>query len=332
MRHLQLEAQIAASPDDEGLRQVYADWLLDREDPRGELITVQGELARLPAGHERRRALEQRERALLAAHGTRWLAEMGFPDTAQIRTRGSAVIFRRGFVDEVRLTLPQLLEARPALLGVPLRRLVVLSVTDEQLDAIEALAALEPFPHLTGFGLRGLNVGAEAWALLAGAPLLGAVEELELANVMFRGDFERLAQRLVPLKKLAVREYSRTNGLEGLASALGALEVLDLEGTDTRPLWSLFRSDKLSSLEDLRLRSCWADDAVVGAVASARMPLVHLDLGGWNMFGEEGVRSLVKTRRLGRLKILRIRRTGRTAEQLLALQKRFQSRLVVEDV
>jgi uncharacterized protein (TIGR02996 family) len=38
---------IIAAPDDDAPRLVYADWLLAREDPRGELITVQCELARL---------------------------------------------------------------------------------------------------------------------------------------------------------------------------------------------------------------------------------------------------------------------------------------------
>jgi uncharacterized protein (TIGR02996 family) len=34
-----LEA-IAAEPDDDGLRLIYADWLEERGDPRGELVRV----------------------------------------------------------------------------------------------------------------------------------------------------------------------------------------------------------------------------------------------------------------------------------------------------
>src|SRR5690348_8797460 len=43
--HLELEAQIDARPDDPGPWLVYADWLLERDDPRGKLISLQHQLA-----------------------------------------------------------------------------------------------------------------------------------------------------------------------------------------------------------------------------------------------------------------------------------------------
>jgi uncharacterized protein (TIGR02996 family) len=58
-RNLELEAAIAADPDDRAVRQVYADWLLERRDPRGELIALQC----AGASHE---AVEE----LLERHGT----------------------------------------------------------------------------------------------------------------------------------------------------------------------------------------------------------------------------------------------------------------------
>lgn len=54
-------AAIRAAPDDDGPRQVYADWLLQRGDLRGEMINIQCELAR---GTDRPAALSQRERQL----------------------------------------------------------------------------------------------------------------------------------------------------------------------------------------------------------------------------------------------------------------------------
>ena len=42
-------AQIAANPDDDALRLVYADWLEERGDPRCELIRLEAEMAHLPA-------------------------------------------------------------------------------------------------------------------------------------------------------------------------------------------------------------------------------------------------------------------------------------------
>jgi uncharacterized protein (TIGR02996 family) len=41
VRDLDFEAAIIADTDDVGAYTVYADWLLERGDPRGELITVQ---------------------------------------------------------------------------------------------------------------------------------------------------------------------------------------------------------------------------------------------------------------------------------------------------
>ena len=59
---------IRESPDDDGPRLMYADWLTERGDPRGEFIRLQCELAQLPAGDPRRRELEEGTEALLKVH------------------------------------------------------------------------------------------------------------------------------------------------------------------------------------------------------------------------------------------------------------------------
>ena len=63
--HLGLEAEIRARPDDPAPALVYADWLQERADPRGQLIAIQHRRALDPAD----RALRAAERALLDAHG-----------------------------------------------------------------------------------------------------------------------------------------------------------------------------------------------------------------------------------------------------------------------
>src|SRR5262245_38736778 len=84
---------ILQHPDDDAPRQVYADWLEERGDPRGEFIRVQCELARLPPDDPRWDALEQREFDLLRAHETEW--------TKDIKSIVSEWQFHRGFVDTV---------------------------------------------------------------------------------------------------------------------------------------------------------------------------------------------------------------------------------------
>ena len=59
-------------PADDAPRRVYADWLLERGDLRGELIQLQCELATLGERDRRRKPVLARERALLLKHGASW--------------------------------------------------------------------------------------------------------------------------------------------------------------------------------------------------------------------------------------------------------------------
>ena len=52
--------------------QMYADWLEERGDPRGEFIRVQCQLAHMPRGASPWQRLWQRERQLYKEHGARW--------------------------------------------------------------------------------------------------------------------------------------------------------------------------------------------------------------------------------------------------------------------
>src|SRR5947209_5479870 len=90
---------IIEGPDDDDLRLVYADWLDERGDPRGEFIRVQVELARPsgddgPPGARRRGELEARERELLREHAGEW--------AGSLRGRAGPADFSRGFVETIR--------------------------------------------------------------------------------------------------------------------------------------------------------------------------------------------------------------------------------------
>src|SRR5262245_45314630 len=86
---------ILASPEDDTLRLVYADWLEEHDDPRGEFIRVQSELARLPEHEERRAELAAREQSLLQQYAAEWAKP--FAPFAH------SWVFRRGFVEAVNL-------------------------------------------------------------------------------------------------------------------------------------------------------------------------------------------------------------------------------------
>jgi hypothetical protein len=91
---------------------VYADWLQEQGDPRGELIHVQAALE-LP-GHDpaRRAELQAREAALLEAHRAQLTGPLGpvlDKEFEHVWIGKPTAFFRRGFIDE--LVLPRLSSA-----------------------------------------------------------------------------------------------------------------------------------------------------------------------------------------------------------------------------
>src|SRR5262245_15983724 len=96
--------RIRAFPDDDVHRLIFADWLEEqggRATDRAAFIRVQVALAGLPADNPRRSALLVAERDLLDAYREEW--------EAPFRGLASAPVFRRGFVDEVKVTARQYL-------------------------------------------------------------------------------------------------------------------------------------------------------------------------------------------------------------------------------
>ena len=72
-----LLAAINAKPDDDTVRVVYADFLEENgESERAEFIRLQVELARGVKKASERQALERRQRGLLAANKSRWVAPL----------------------------------------------------------------------------------------------------------------------------------------------------------------------------------------------------------------------------------------------------------------
>src|SRR5580704_11727592 len=110
MNHDDFLQAILDDPDDDAPRLIYADWLEERGDPRGEFIRVQCELAPLGPTDPRRPELETRETALLAKHRIRFVRPIpqgvvwcctfrrGFLDCAELAAadflRHAAVLFR----------------------------------------------------------------------------------------------------------------------------------------------------------------------------------------------------------------------------------------------
>jgi len=98
----ELEAQICAKPDEPGPYLVYADWLLQQQDPRGNLITVQSQLADAP----RKKELLDAEKKLLDAHRA-YFVPPALDAALRLPKRGAGarceVTWNHGFFAHVRL-------------------------------------------------------------------------------------------------------------------------------------------------------------------------------------------------------------------------------------
>jgi len=157
---LALLAAVLEFPEQDAPRLIYADWLDEHGDaPRAEFIRVSVELAWRPYSERRTahyRNLLVRFRALVAAHRPGWVA----PFTAE----PTRVLFRRGFLEEARLT------------------------TDEVATIDGAALALEPLFELEVYGPRPLNgtappPGDAALKRLAAWPGRGRFRALTLSGL-----------------------------------------------------------------------------------------------------------------------------------------------------
>ncbi|MDY3551891.1 TIGR02996 domain-containing protein [Gemmata sp. JC717] len=269
--------RIRAYPDDDAQRLIFADWLDEEGDPRGRFIRVQLALAHLPEGDRARPALLAEERQLLAAHRDTW--------EAPLRGLTSGPVFRRGFVDEVKVEAKQFLQhAHRIFDAAPVRRVHLLDVGGNlpavmQCPYLSRLSALtvyaqhasEPLaravarsPHLAG--LRVLHLGRnrladDAAEHLAGSPNLPALEDLDLSENEI-GETGALALAGSPhlgnLQRLELRENRLgPGGAEALAGSerLTSLRKLGLGENEigTPRLLSLARPHALLTVPVLDL-------------------------------------------------------------------------------
>jgi len=177
--HPDLEARILEDPEDTSSYLVYADWLSERGDPRGDLITVQAKLAQSPTSE-----LKAQEKKLLHDNGAAWLGS--FADAKEI---DAGIRWRLGFIDSFRLgpiddyetselDFPTALEEILALPGIRmLRELIIGSKSYDDYptswaDCVEALAE-----HGVPAGLRRLQITRGGYWDISSTEL-GSIESL----------------------------------------------------------------------------------------------------------------------------------------------------------
>ena len=263
---------------------MLADVLSERGDPRGELIVVQCELARLPRHDPRRHDLRARERDLLHAHAAAWLPSpryrlhRGFPERASVPAGGS--------VDEL---------DEPMLRDLELRRF----------GGVYHLASLPVAARLAT--LRLVNPTSAAMSAL-GDVSLPALRELSIQTV-FEDDEPPLVNTKYLVKTLAAMAPLTRLALGGgafeepglrvvAAAALPALVSLALSDEDFTPrdVAALARTAAWENLGELVLARCRLGDDGAEALARLAPPRLERLVVDGNGIGPRGARALAGLR------------------------------------
>jgi uncharacterized protein (TIGR02996 family) len=327
---------ILDDPDDDSLRLIYADWLEERGDPRGEFIRVQYALAGMDADDPRRPPLEARERALLKEHGAVWAGPLpqlvkeysfcrGFVGEVTLGAESflerGAELFRLSPVQTVRLSgwgsqiaavanAPHLSRVR----GLDLRHLRLFDVGSAPLRTLLDSLYLD---RLTSLDLTSNYMGDAGAALLAGSPRMAGVTALHqgvngigipgLLSLARSSYFTRLATLDLRGNPLGHPWVQAIGG-----ASLPALRDLNLSGTDVRDvgMQGLAASPHLAGLEKLDLRFNQIGDAGLQAVAGApALPKLRVLKLGYNPIGTPGVRALAASPHMAQLTTLDLRRS-----------------------
>jgi uncharacterized protein (TIGR02996 family) len=319
---------ILEDPDDDAPRLIYADWLEERGDPRGEFIRLQCDLARMGQGDPRCPALQYQEQQLLGAHRAEWLGPL---------PQGTILyepIFRRGFLEAVSLEPRTFLELGEQLFRLhPLRRLSFPGPDEERRFA--ALAASPLLARLTALCIHGIT--DRAAEVLAASPHLTRLTALDLPRGRLGPIGTRALASSPSLQQLnSLSLYANAigpQGAEALAASpyLARLTCLDLDGLSTRHGdWvnnisdrgaeALAASPYLTRLGKLSLYHNEIGDP--GARALAASPtlanLVDLKLHGNYLITDDGVEALAASPHLTRLKTLWLSGVGARGARALA--------------
>jgi uncharacterized protein (TIGR02996 family) len=162
--------EIAAHPDDDAPRLVYADWLEERGDPQGQFIRVQCELARMPDSRQWDELL-RREAELLQQHRDEWLQPF-----AGGLIRG---VFHRGVLDQVEVEPQAFLDRHSEWF----RRypLITLQVNLRGISH-ETFTGIAQLRQVRSLRLSSSGLGDERCVYVLGGPYIGPLKELWLSS------------------------------------------------------------------------------------------------------------------------------------------------------
>jgi uncharacterized protein (TIGR02996 family) len=281
---------IREAPHDDDLRLVFADWLDEQDDPRGELVRLEMTVSRLPEDDPGRDALERQARRLVEEHAESWLGPLQGRLFRWSCPRGLFAIEARA---PVLFPLPDAPDVYPWIEQVQLWRV-------EEVSG-DRLLELGRFPHLTSLDLNHNHLGPERVDSLLQIPNLPYLAELCLwenaltdegaMRLLEAGKFERLISLDLSSNQLGWQ----TATVLAQEPAFQRLQTLDLRGNDIGDMGAawLVAGLYLQQLRKLYLGHCHLTDRAVESLADSTtlQQLRLLALGG-NQIGWPGVEAL----------------------------------------
>ncbi len=158
-------AAICAEPDDDLPRMIYADWLDDRGDPRGEFIRLQ--LSNHVGEPEKAARMAQLEKL----YARKWAGP--FVDWAYM------IGFRRGFPEHLVIQAEVFLDFADDVFKIaPIRGVSLIGAARK----VRKLTRLSALSHLGALHLTGTFIGDTGVAKLAACPHLGNLRTLRLGH------------------------------------------------------------------------------------------------------------------------------------------------------
>ena len=239
---------VCASPDDDAPRLVFADWLDERDDPRGEFIRIQCALAKMPATDPARTLLLDREAVLIARYHAPW--------SEPLRGIAGWTEFRRGFVDTVNMETRKFLSRGEELFKLaPVRHVRFLDVGGN----LPRLVASPLLSRITSLTMYAQHLGDDLAPALVDSPHLTGLRHLNVGrNRIGDRGVQRIARynRFTDLRSIDLSDNAiRDTGMRAVAesSRLANLDTIDLRRNElTRSgLASLCSSSTLTSLRHL---------------------------------------------------------------------------------
>jgi uncharacterized protein (TIGR02996 family) len=311
-----LEERLREDPDDWATWRVYADWLLDQGDVRGELIPWEHQLATATLSERERAGLQRQVDVLQEAHEEQWLEGWVPPD-------GTGVEWRGGFLRGV--SLSRILEPLPVVLDLlerPVARFLSrLSPGTHPLEPqqVEVLARSERLRWLRSLNLRGCLHRGAGLCELGRSATLRALTSLGLGyNALGHEGLAATAElaHLPSLCSLALESNYLGRADTRTWASLPAFAELELGGNQLGDggLGALVDSGACRSLTQMVLPNNDLSAASVRALAST--PLQGLDLSH-NRLGDAGARILAETQ--GSLQRLKLKYANLRAEGARAL-------------